>query len=110
MVPRHLPKKLLCVALVGTSILAILYYTAGLSNSSEHKFSHENKNELDKKAKNIFDNAGIKGNHYNFFLIHNSDIQIERFQIVGHYLNTSFEINRSFNFKNQSAYRSKPFK
>ena len=54
MVPRHLPKKLLCVALIGTSILAILYYTAGLSNSSEHKFSHGNENSLEKKAKNVF--------------------------------------------------------
>ena len=53
MVPRHLPKKLLCVALIGTSILAILYYTAGLSNSSEHKFSHGNDNSLEKEAKNV---------------------------------------------------------
>ena len=33
MAPRHLPKKLLCVALVGSSILAVIYYTNGISNS-----------------------------------------------------------------------------
>ena len=74
MVPRHLPKKLLCVALIGTSILAILYYTAGLSNSSEHKFSHGNENSLEKEAKNVFDSARNKGNNYDLFLIQNNDI------------------------------------
>ena len=76
MVPRHLPKKLLCVALIGTSILAILYYTAGLSNSSEHKFSHGNENSLEKEAKNVFDSARNKGKNYDLFLIQNNDIKI----------------------------------
>ena len=76
MVPRHLPKKLLCVALIGTSILAILYYTAGLSNSSEHKFSHGNENSLEKEAINVFDSARNKGKNYDLLLIQNNDIKI----------------------------------
>ena len=37
MVPRHLPKKLLCVALIGTSMLAVIYYFNGISNSTTTK-------------------------------------------------------------------------
>ena len=42
MVPRHLPKKLLCVALIGTSILAVIYYTNGISKPPDGKFKHSN--------------------------------------------------------------------
>ena len=62
MVPRHLPKKLLCVALIGTSILAVLYYTNGISNSSEHKYKPENENDLEKKSQNNYEIQGNKGN------------------------------------------------
>ena len=64
MVPRHLPKKLLCLVLVGTSILAVLYYTNGISNSSEHKFKPENENTLEKKTQNDYNDAGNKGKIY----------------------------------------------
>ena len=61
MVPRHLPKKLLCVALIGTSILAVLYYTNGISNSSEHKYKPENENDLEKKSQDNYENQRSKG-------------------------------------------------
>ena len=61
MVPRHLPKKLLCVALIGTSILAVLYYTNGISNSSEHKYKPENENDLEKKSQNNHQSQESKG-------------------------------------------------
>ena len=61
MVPRHLPKKLLCVALIGTSILAVLYYTNGISNSSEHKYKPENENASEKKPPNNYESQGSKG-------------------------------------------------
>ena len=61
MVPRHLPKKLLCVALIGTSILAVLYYTNGISNSSEHKYKPENENALEKKSQNDYESQKGKG-------------------------------------------------
>ena len=62
--PRHLPKKLLCVALIGTSILAILYYTNGISNSSDHKIKPENENSFVRKSPADLDIDRNKGNYY----------------------------------------------
>ena len=45
MVARHLPKKLLCVALIGTSILAVIYYTNGISNLSANKLKQQSNKE-----------------------------------------------------------------
>ena len=64
MVPRHLPKKLLCLVLIGTSILAVLYYTNGISNSYGHKFNPETDNTLEKKSQNNYNSDGNKGNIY----------------------------------------------
>ena len=62
MVPRHLPKKLLCVALIGTSILAVIYYTNGISSDSKFKHSNQGKeNKLEKKENDI-DILQNKGN------------------------------------------------
>ena len=48
MAPRHLPKKLLCVALVGSSILAVIYYTNGISHSpSKLKPKSDKENSLE---------------------------------------------------------------
>ena len=66
MVPRHLPKKLLCVALIGTSILAVIYYTNGISNSSANKLNQQpNKDDYlsakqHNKQTNV-QNQGLKG-------------------------------------------------
>ena len=63
MIPRHLPKKLLCVALIGSSILAVIYYTNGISNLSVTKLTkstQENQipeNNQQKGNKNIHSNG-----------------------------------------------------
>ena len=63
MVPRHLPKKLLCVALIGTSILAVIYYTNGISKSYDNKLKSnaEKQNVLETKNHNIEYSAKNKG-------------------------------------------------
>ena len=63
MIPRHLPKKLLCVALIGTSILAVIYYTNGISNLSVTKLTKSTQdnqmpeNNQQKENKNIHSNG-----------------------------------------------------
>ena len=70
MIPRHLPKKLLCVALIGTSILAVIYYTNGISNLSVTKISkstQENQileNNQQKGNQNIHINGKMLSNLY----------------------------------------------
>ena len=70
MIPRHLPKKLLCVALIGTSILAVIYYTNGISNLSVTKLTkstQENQipeNNQHKGNQNIHINGKMLGNVY----------------------------------------------
>ena len=63
MVPRHLPKKLLCVALIGTSILAVIYYTNGISNLSAKKPKQrpDKEDEFSVKHHNKETNVHIKG-------------------------------------------------
>ena len=70
MIPRHLPKKLLCVALIGTSILAVIYYTNGISNLSVTKLTkstQENQipeNNQHKGNQNIHINGKMLSNVY----------------------------------------------
>ena len=70
MIPRHLPKKLLCVALIGSSILAVIYYTNGISNLSVTKLTkstQENQipeNNQQKGSKNIHINGKMLSNLY----------------------------------------------
>ena len=70
MIPRHLPKKLLCVLLIGTSILAVIYYTNGISNLSITKITkstQENQtpeNNQQKGNKNIHNNGKMLSNIY----------------------------------------------
>ena len=70
MIPRHLPKKLLCVALIGTSILAVIYYTNGISNLSVTKITQstqENQlpdNNQQKGNQNIHNNGKMLSNEY----------------------------------------------